>query len=183
MALTVEREGQDLDQPAASTSAEPGLRTAVPALRAATAVAAMAILALASLLAQRPAWLAAVAVSGLLFAIEDIQRRWPSDSWLALQWLTVAGVRQPESLLLPALLLALAHWDLEDFERRLAGTPGLFEGEQLIRRHLTYLLVALLIGGGLAAIALLGTLRLSFAGAVALAIVGLFGLSRMVRRD
>lgn len=146
-------------------------------------MAAVAALATAALMSSQPVWLAALAGSTLLLALERPARRWPADLWFGLQLLIVAGLGQPAWLMLGCLLLSLAHWDLEDLHRRLSTAPALFGRQQLIRRHLLQLASALTLGGGLAGFALGDTLPLSFAGAVVLAIVVLFGLSRLVQRE
>lgn len=169
--------------PVAATLRQAGSTSLIAALSRGAGVAAVAALAVAAAQSTRPAWLAALAGSALLLALERPARRWPADLWIGLQLLIAAALGEPGSLILAALLLSLTHWDLDDFNRRVAAAPAHFRHRQLIRRHLLQLASALAVGGVLAGIALSDTVRLSFAGAVALAIVVLFGLSRLAGPD
>lgn len=153
-------------------------------LRWGTAIGATLLLAAASLLARRPMWLAAVILSALLLAPRVQRRRgWPLSLWFLIQSLVVAVLSEPAAVLLPGLLLALAHWDLAALDRRLRSAAAVYARRTLVRRHLGHLAVALAIGGGLGGIALSSAAQLSFAAAGALVIAALAGLTRLIRRD
>lgn len=150
--------------------------------RLATAAGSFALLTISIVLQRELIWLAAPVGSTVLLALGSARgQRWTVSVWFAAQMLTIAVIGEPALPLLLAALLALAHSDLESFVARLSQAPTVFDRQRLTRRHLTFLLSALLLGGGLAAIALLGTLQLAFAPAAALVILALIGLNRLLR--
>lgn len=152
-------------------------------LALASGLLATALLLIGAALSAQPLWLIAPALaSGLLAISRQSSRAWPLSLWFALQLLAAAGIKRPLALLLPAVLLSLACWDLSDFAARLSRAPQVFDRSTMERRHLGYLAGAVLLGGGLALLAMLGQLQLNFAPAVLLVLVVLIGLNWLLRR-
>lgn len=149
----------------------------------AAGIGAIALLAVGVGLSSQPLWLFGPAVAGALLTYgRRSGRGWPLTLWLITQLVVIAGLRRPPALLLPAALLSLASWDLDHFSARLAHAPRVFEIGKLTRRHLSYLISALLLGGSSALIAVSGRVELAFAPAVLLVIGLLVGLNWLLRR-
>ncbi len=147
-----------------------------------SAAASVSTLAVGVWLNGEVAWLAAVLLSAALLVLGAWRgRRWTMTAWFGLQVTVAAAVRQPATLLLSALVLALVSWDLEDFGNRLRQAPSVIDQSGLVRRHLRVLALSIAVGGALSGAALLGQLRLSFAAAGGLGLLTLIGLNRLIR--
>lgn len=147
-----------------------------------SAAASVSSLAVGMWLSGELVWLAAVVLSATLLVLGAWRgRRWTTTAWFVLQVTVVAAVGQPAALLLPALLLALVSWDLEDFGSRLRQAPNVIDQSGVVRRHLWVLALSSVVGATLSGAALLGRLRLSFAAAAGLGLLALAGLSRLIR--
>lgn len=150
----------------------------------ATAAGSVGLAALGFVAGRQPAWLLALAPATLMLVVGHWRRRgWAISAWFVVQVLLAAGSGVPAAWMLPAALLALAHWDLDHFERRLDRAARVIDRPTLVRRHAILLAGALLIGGVLAAGSLMIEIQLAFAGAAVLVIVLLLGLGRLVRVD
>jgi limonene-1,2-epoxide hydrolase len=111
------------------------------------------------------------------------ERDWASPVWFAAQVgiSAISGVAPVYAVLI--VVLALGYWDLEDFGRRLAAAPNVYEASRLERRHLRMLAAALSAGSLISITAVLGEIRLSFIAAAASAIFVALGLSYILRQS
>jgi hypothetical protein len=138
-----------------------------------------------------------LALSGLInaaFAVAGFGLLWLAGLWRGISWpgaagpavfvcLAAYGALQKVAMvwLLPALLIALAAWDLGVFQRHLARAAHIRQEETLKRVHYLRLIVVLGLGLGLSQVTLRIQTSLNFIWAIALGLVVVFGLSRTVR--
>jgi hypothetical protein len=108
---------------------------------------------------------------------------WAADPCLA-GWAGMAafGAWQglPASLLLLAVVAALAAWDLDHFAARLRCAGVIAQRAELGRAHLRQLAIVAGIGLLLGAIALSLRVDLTFGWAILIATLAIFSLSRMI---
>ena len=149
---------------------------------------AVTVMALALTFALAGMWpgvgVVAVAGAAAWIAIERRRLTLASGLWLAgTALLSVLAAELGRSAWLPlvAQLAALAVWDLDRFERRVAGAEEMVN-EDLSQRHLSRLGLALVLGGCLAGISLVVRAPLGFWPTLAMAAALIVLLIGMLRR-
>lgn len=153
--------------------------------RLAPSLIVLAALALAAGAAQGSWPLAAAALGcGAVWLAGEL-RGWPWAPAFGLTSALALGALGMFLQLAPLAMLtggcaALAAWDLGEFARRLGGVGRVDDRPALVSAHLRRLLAALGAGWALGALALVARFGLSFEWALALAVVALFGLSRLM---
>ncbi|MBA3945948.1 MAG: hypothetical protein H0X37_15450 [Herpetosiphonaceae bacterium] len=147
---------------------------------------ALATLALGLAYSAGGQWLGAVivAVIGLLWWLGD-RRQWsqaPTMGFVGFVCAAALGlwVALPPLGMLLGLLLTLAAWDLQHFGQRLRTVQRVDAANRLIRSHLQYLLVVLVVGAVAGVVALGLDIRLPFGWRLLTGAIALFGLAYVI---
>jgi hypothetical protein len=133
-------------------------------------------------------WLGALIAVGLGFFswLSQYQQKW---SWSVHLFLTGIGVLVIAGVLLglrlyllfPAVLGALAAWDLARFQQRINDTQRLENLHTIEKRHITLLLLALATGGFLSVMVLVTHLQISFSITLVLGMILIISFGQIYR--
>lgn len=133
-------------------------------------------------------WLGAITAIGLGFFcwLSLYKQKW---SWSAHLFLIGVGVLVIVGVLLglrlyflfPAILSALAAWDLARFQQRINDTQGLENLHTIEKRHIGLLLLALGIGGILSGMVLVTQVQISFGITLALGVILIISFGQIYR--
>jgi hypothetical protein len=129
-----------------------------------------------------PAMVALVAAAAWLLLIRARSRPAASPGLVVALLAAAISALLGAPMLLPllAVVLALSAWDLADFSERVDSASVVTNAPRLEREHLLRLLWVDALGLGLAGVALLARINLSFAAVLALGLVAAVGISQVV---
>ncbi|BCX02083.1 MAG: hypothetical protein KatS3mg053_0021 [Candidatus Roseilinea sp.] len=162
--------------------------TWTPRLLLATMSVALGALSLGLALRDAAIFIPIFAVLGAAWAYSRHRRRYGLAAALANLTFTAVMAGAAVGLLIGALsalmlltvVAALAAWDLTHFERRMQALVRVERAGDIERRHLRWLMAALLGGTALAGLALTIRATLSFAAVFALGLLAALALSWMI---